>query len=220
MPQLVDPLDSPPGSSALSSNSTVTAPARAASRTAITRMELPAQTASNDSLPDPKLVDQLVACHADLLRRATALTRGDRNRAHDLVQDTFERAIRHVGRLPPGSTIRGWLYTILANRFIDLVRAENARRNEPLEEEPTCGDAEPPPTWWAAITGEQLRSALLQLSPELRTTFEQREFERLSYGAIASKLCVPVATVGTRLSRARAQLRSILSAALGPEVQE
>src|SRR5262245_40635074 len=53
-----------------------------------------------------------------LRRFATALLRGDRERADDLVQDTLERALSrwHLRRVE--GNLRGWLYTILYNRFL------------------------------------------------------------------------------------------------------
>jgi RNA polymerase sigma-70 factor (ECF subfamily) len=163
---------------------------------------------------------QLMAYREDLVRRAMSLTRGDRSRAQDLVQDTFERAIQHVGRLAPGSTLRGWLYVIMSHRFLDLARLECKHRVEPLEQEVAGQEDEDVAPWWETITHDQLRAALVHLAPELRATFEQREFHQASYVEIANTLKVPVATVGTRLCRARVQLRKLLSATCAPEVNQ
>jgi RNA polymerase sigma-70 factor (ECF subfamily) len=186
-------------------------------------LELPAQPGTGAGLAGGRLApafahEQLLIYHDDLLRRARALTR-DASRAQDLVQDTLERAIRHMDRLPADSTLRSWLYVIMSNRFLDLARAESKRRPAPLDQEPAVVEDDPPP-WWASITTAQLKKALEGLRPEIRATFELREFRRLSYAEVASTLKIPVATVGTRLGRARIQLREILSVAFDSKVNQ
>jgi RNA polymerase sigma-70 factor (ECF subfamily) len=147
---------------------------------------------------------------ADLKRRALLLTRGDASRASDLVQDTFERALRNLHRLAPHSNIRAWLYTIMVRRFRDLLREDRVRCSGSYDEDLLVAqEVEPPPSWSALSTAE-IRAALLQIKPVLRDAFERREFGRHSYQQIAGELGVPVATVGTRISRAREQLRAIL----------
>jgi RNA polymerase sigma-70 factor (ECF subfamily) len=53
-----------------------------------------------------------------LRRFARALLRGDRERADDLVQDTLERALLSWRLRRAEGELRGWLYTILYNRFL------------------------------------------------------------------------------------------------------
>jgi RNA polymerase sigma-70 factor (ECF subfamily) len=152
---------------------------------------------------------------ADLKRRALGLTRGDASRASDLVQDTFERALGNLHRVIPGSNIRAWLYTIMIRRFQDILRQDRVRRAASFDDEleVPAQEVEPPPAW-SAVTSDQVRAALVLLNPELRVVFERREFGQLSYHQIADELRIPVATVGTRLLRARQQLRDILIARL------
>ncbi len=159
----------------------------------------------------------LASYQEDLLRRAAMLTRRDMSRAQDLVHDTFERAIRNLGRLLPGSNLRAWLYTILGNRYQDLCRADRTRASVPLEDQQAAAFEPEPAPRWAAVTLADLKAALTELGPDLRATFEYRELERLSYQEIGRIMGVPVATVGTRLSRARTRLKAILSARLDLE---
>ena len=61
----------------------------------------------------------LIEMHIPGLRRfAYALLRGDRERADDLVQDCLERALSRWHLRRAGGNLRGWLYTILYNRFL------------------------------------------------------------------------------------------------------
>src|SRR5262245_15547885 len=65
---------------------------------------------------------ELVHNHQDaLLGRAVRLC-GNLDRARDLVQDTFERALRRMDTLILGTNPRAWLMTILANLFLDGLR--------------------------------------------------------------------------------------------------
>ena len=194
----------------------------------ITRLEIPASgpAATPSAAPSPVGPQQhfgvadLQRYQADLLQRASVLTRRDASRSRDLVQDTYERAIRNLHRLTPGSNLRAWLYTILANRFQDLCRAERTRALVPLDDDHPDTPEPEPAARWAAVTPADLKAALSDLSPNLRTTYEYREFERLSYEQIGRITGVPVATVGTRLSRARARLKEILIARLNLEDTE
>jgi len=53
-----------------------------------------------------------------LRRFARALLRGDQEAADDLVQDALERALSHWNLRRNQGNLRGWLYTILYNRFL------------------------------------------------------------------------------------------------------
>jgi RNA polymerase sigma-70 factor, ECF subfamily len=183
---------------------------------------MPSVTMSS-SEPEPAEAPQVRAedleiYRRDLIRRAVPLTGGNTSQAMDLVQDTFERALKHIHRLLPGSNIRAWLYTIMVRRYRDILRQDHLRRAELLDEEKESApvEIEPPPAWMA-ISTEQVRAAIVHLSPELRLTFERREFDHRSYERISQETGVPTATVGTRLRRARLKLRDILSAQLNEE---
>src|ERR1700738_4782085 len=69
-----------------------------------------------DAMPDRAA---LIEAQIPGLRRfACALLRGDRERADDLVQDTLERALSRWHLRRPTGNLRGWVYTILYNRFL------------------------------------------------------------------------------------------------------
>jgi hypothetical protein len=74
------------------------------------------RTSLADATADPAPL--LEAYIPGLRRFAQALLRGDRERADDLVQDTLERALSSWRLRRVESELRGWLYTILYNRFL------------------------------------------------------------------------------------------------------
>ena len=137
--------------------------------------------------------------------------------ARDLVQDTFERALKAWAALPDGSNERGWVVTILHNLFIDLCRKRKREpRTEDVHEVPVAApDPGPPAPAWLDITPEQLDAALRDIGQEFRVVYQLHTVDGKSYKEIAAALDIPVATVGTRLIRARRKLRDILAPKVG-----
>jgi RNA polymerase sigma-70 factor (ECF subfamily) len=126
----------------------------------------------------------------------------------DLVQDTFERALRYLSQGNPAPIrMRGWLVSILRNAFIDRVR-RRAVTFEPIADhaEPEC-DLEPA---WAQVSLDDLYAAVARLNSDLRSVFELHYIEGLRYKVVAAKLRVPENTVASRLFRARKALRNDL----------
>jgi RNA polymerase sigma-70 factor (ECF subfamily) len=159
-------------------------------------------------------LDALVRAHQGaLLAFALKLCRQPQD-AHDLVQDTFERALRAwAGAQPPPTNERAWLCMVLHNLFIDRCRrAARAPHAASIDEvEVPARDPEPPPAW-STLSVEQVRAALDQVDPELRECYRLHELEGLGYAEIAARLGTPVSTVGTRIMRARRKLRALLQA--------
>jgi RNA polymerase sigma-70 factor, ECF subfamily len=165
-----------------------------------------------DLVPIDPVTAAAIAAHGpDLLRHARRLM-PSANDAQDLVQDTFERAIRAFAQFRPGSNLRAWLYTIMVRLARDQFRRRRARRTDELDIEtvPTP-EEEPPAPAWCAITQDQIRAALAEVSPVLREVFELHELQNLAYLEIARRLDIPVNTVASRLRRARERLRDLLS---------
>jgi RNA polymerase sigma-70 factor, ECF subfamily len=146
-----------------------------------------------------------------LLATARRLTGSDHD-AHDLVQDTLERALRRFAQLPAGGNPRGWVFTILHNAFIDRCRSDRGQRAtqvEQIAERLAAPDAEAPAAW-EQVTPEQVKEAVARLPEEFRAVYDLHAEERKSYEEISRALGIPKATVGTRLMRARRRLKELL----------
>jgi RNA polymerase sigma-70 factor (ECF subfamily) len=139
---------------------------------------------------------------------------GNQADAHDLVQDTFERALRTARDQPP-ENLCGWLTTLMRHVFIDQYRRQSRQprlvpivveRHDQSDPEP---ETEPP---WASITPAQVQAALSRLDQTLRRIGELRFLAGASYQQIAALLGIPRNTVGTRLGRARRTMRALLRA--------
>jgi RNA polymerase sigma-70 factor, ECF subfamily len=144
---------------------------------------------------------------AAALRLARTLVANEAD-AQDVLQDSFLRAFRHF-RGFSGESPRAWLLSIVRNVSFTLWRKQ--QRTEPDERE-TVLEAEPDPgpspeaRLLEACDAELVQQALGQLPTLHREVLVLREMEECSYREIACVLGVPIGTVMSRLSRARAQL--------------
>ncbi len=149
-----------------------------------------------------------------LYQRALRLTKHQSD-AWDLVQDTFERALRTLSPDYPTDKVRGWLFVTIRNLHIDRRRASRRQLSLPLYE--TLAAPEPAfeadAMRWRQVDDQALDACLRQLDPRLREVYLLRVGSGLSLARIGEKLGLPTATVGTRMHRARARLRALLGEA-------
>jgi RNA polymerase sigma-70 factor (ECF subfamily) len=164
---------------------------------------------------DGEFTRRVVDETAMLVRHATRLTR-DSADASDLVQDTVERALRRAQAFRAGSNLRAWLLTILTNLFIDRCRRRDrdSRLDSVDEDQLAAPERDDVVPAWANLGQDEVRAALAELEPAFREPYQLHALEHLSYQEVALRLRIPVATVGTRLSRARQRLRALLQAKL------
>jgi RNA polymerase sigma-70 factor, ECF subfamily len=133
----------------------------------------------------------------------------------DLVQDVFEKALRSVDRIDLTANPRGWMVTILHNLHIDRCRQRaRMKPHVPCDEVVLAVPEEREAPFWSAITTDDVRRAAERLPAELREVYVMFALEGRSYIEVAEQLGIPKATVGTRLSRARARLKQLLTTEL------
>jgi RNA polymerase sigma-70 factor (ECF subfamily) len=148
---------------------------------------------------------------------AVTLTR-DRTLAEDLVQETYLRAVRAFGRLVPDSNLKGWLFVIMRNAWLNQLRHE---RSGPAFVELDAEER----AWWLASAAPSpevelareearasVRAAIESLPDAYREVLVLREIEGFSYKQIAALLGCPAGTVMSRLGRARGRLKLLLGA--------
>ena len=149
--------------------------------------------------------------HEPVLRGLAMRLTGNPADAGDLVQDTFERALRAFDRLPRDANVRAWLIAILHNLFIDHCRRVRRQpRMAELGPDIPAHAPDPAPPKWTSVSPEQVRAALDRLDPQFRRVYEMHALEGRSYQEIAESLGLPKNTVGTRLIRARKKLKALL----------
>jgi RNA polymerase sigma factor (sigma-70 family) len=149
---------------------------------------------------------------APLRNYALSLTH-DMDDTKDLVQDTILKAYRYRENFKAGTNLRGWLYTILKNSFINNYR-RNQKRNTFLDSTENTyfldipshkvdNDAE------LKFIRKDLNNAVESLPYDLKLTFNLNA-EGFKYHEIAEELNIPIGTVKTRIFIARRVLREKL----------
>ncbi len=146
-----------------------------------------------------------------LYATALRLTRNEAD-AEDLVQDTYVRAFRSAGQFEAGTNLRGWLFTILHNTFLnerrDRSRDPVAADSEAVEQAPdAAGHAgNPEELLLRGAMDTDLKAALDSLPAAFREAVWLRDVEQFSYDEIAGIAGVPIGTVMSRIARGRRML--------------
>ena len=153
---------------------------------------------------------QLIEPVIPSLRRYARTFVRDAAAADDLVQDTLERAIsRWHLRRSDGET-RTWLFTILHNLAVNHLRRSARRGRELPLDDAGESDVAVPPTQEDALRHEEVLAAVGQLPDDQRGVLLLVSIEDVSYAEAARILDIPIGTVMSRLSRARARLLRLL----------
>ncbi|HEC10641.1 MAG TPA: RNA polymerase sigma factor, partial [Acidimicrobiales bacterium] len=142
---------------------------------------------------------------------------GGPDAADDLAGEVFCVALDRLGSYDPGrGSERAWLYGIAVNLNRGRARSGRSRRRAV---ERLAGARLQPGLDPAAhviereqrrVTRERVREAVASLPDEQREVLVLSAWEELPYAEIATVLDIPVGTVRSRLSRARATLRQSL----------
>ena len=154
-------------------------------------------------------VAQLVGDYHQVLYRYAYRLTGSGPDAEDLTQQTFLVAQQKLAQLRQAESARSWLFTILRNCYL-----KGFRRQLPIAAaslDLTIDDI-PEPAADAEIDREQLQAGLDSLSDDFKLVLMLFYFEERPYQEIAQLLEIPVGTVMSRLSRAKAHLRKSLLA--------
>lgn len=152
---------------------------------------------------------RLALSHLDLLYGVALRLAGRRERAEDLVQETYRIAFERWRTLRDPGACRAWLLRILRNAHVDEIRRTRrlvAVENETLELPDLRAMADPARAAQLNRGLERLEAALALLPEEGRWLFWLREVEGLSYAELAEVFDVPVGTIRSRLARLRARL--------------
>jgi RNA polymerase sigma-70 factor (ECF subfamily) len=148
-----------------------------------------------------------------LITRARLLGVANREDQRDLAQETMVRALSAIGGIGRDVCIKAWLPAIMRNLHIDRARR---RRREPVhlsldEAGAELDEVASPSSASRRLDVSQVLAALAALPDEFRGPFELYTFHGLNYREIADEYGLSLATVGTRLYRARAKLEELLN---------
>ncbi len=155
-----------------------------------------------------------------LRRFAWSLT-GNQHDADDLMQATVERALERS--VPEDADVTRWMFKVCRNLWIDEVRSRDVRQRAAqapeLTEQPTVSGET---TAIGELTLREVNAAMDALPEDQRAVVVLVTVEGLTYREAAEVLEMPIGTVMSRLSRARATLAKQFEAAdaAGPRGME
>ena len=150
---------------------------------------------------------------AALLRTASLLT-GDRARGEDLAQTALARAYAHWDKVRGADEPVAYVRKLLVNSHLSWLRLLT-NTEQVIESVPDRGDGADLQARHAAA--DELRTALLQLSPRVRTAVVLRYFDDLSEAETARLMGCSTKTVNNSVGRGLAALRGLLRPATDAE---
>ena len=143
-----------------------------------------------------------------LLAHATRLL-GERDAAHDVVQEAWAEILRGLKTLKDDRAFLPWALRITSRRVSREI--ERRQRHRRLASEYGAEmDTSLPDEASASIDAEVIRTALNELSDDHRATIALFYLEEMSVADVAAAMDVPLGTVKTRLMHARAHLRRVI----------
>jgi RNA polymerase sigma-70 factor (ECF subfamily) len=169
---------------------------------------------------------ELVERYQNRLLNFIYRTTGDRERAEDLVQETFIRVYRHLHRFDQSKKFSTWIYTIssnlakneLRNRSRNpLVLFQTLMKNRQADERPLEWEDNtyrPDDLFRKRHLKSQVDAAVDQLPEHHRTVFILREMEGKTYEEIADITATNLGTVKSRLNRARNNFAQLIAPVL------
>jgi RNA polymerase sigma-70 factor (ECF subfamily) len=168
----------------------------------------------------------LVERHGRTLFRLAYRMTGSEQDAEDVVQESFLRAYRQIGKFDQRASFGTWVHRIATNRSLDLMRSRERRREQAQPRDAEMDDpilaiesAEPDPER-KAMSGEardRIAAAMEDLSAAERTAFVLRHFHGMRIEEVSRWLdCQPGAakhTVFRAVRKLRRALEPLVSAA-------
>ncbi|WP_228078719.1 RNA polymerase sigma factor [Streptomyces profundus] len=163
---------------------------------------------------DEAAFEVLVRRHGPPLLRLAGHLLGGSADAEDAVQDALVSAWRRLPEFRGDSSFRSWMYRIVTNRCLNLLRSRRPVAQLEAVPEPAApaAQASPERTVENLVAVRALREALTGLSPEQRACWVLREFHGLSYDEIAEAVGITRQAVRGRLFRARRYLMEAMEA--------
>ncbi len=160
-----------------------------------------------------KEFSETIRFHTSSLRSHALYFTKDPEDANDLLQETLLKATRYVSKFEDGTNIKGWLFVIMKNTFINNYKKNLKTRNRIVQEE----DITPANLYYSACNNDSIVSFALQdiylalsILPKKYSIPFIRYFEGYKYQEIADELLLPLGTIKTYIHEARIQLKKCL----------
>ncbi|MFJ3705504.1 MULTISPECIES: RNA polymerase sigma factor [Streptomyces] len=156
----------------------------------------------------------LVRLHAPTLVRMATRMLGNEPEAEDAVQDALISAWRKLPQFQMQSTFRTWVYRIVTNRCLNVLRSRRPVDHLDAADHLAAPEHTVSPARIAESHAavDELQTALTTLSAEQRACWVLRELDGQSYEFIAQAVGISQEAVRARVFRARRSLTQQLGA--------
>jgi RNA polymerase sigma-70 factor, ECF subfamily len=162
---------------------------------------------------DPRAFEELIRPHLPSLRRFAFSFARKWEDADDLAQEALLKAFRSLKSFEGRSSLSTWLFTVTRSVGHDLYRSRQQKellRQDELDDRHEASHEGADELLAAKSDTDILWQSIKKLEPEFRIALVLFDIEGLSYEEIAAIERVPLGTIRSRLSRARAKLKEIL----------
>ncbi len=170
---------------------------------------------------DKTAFETLVRRYQDKVYNICRYVLGNASDAEDAAQDVFIKAYRNLSSFTPSPGFSAWISRIAVNTSLDYRRrpAHESIERKSSEGEEYTHDAAfagpgPEETFASKESGLAVTAALGRLSEKYRVVMVLKELEGFSYEEISFALDISIGTVKSRISRAREELKRILSGSM------
>ncbi len=153
-----------------------------------------------------------------LQRFALSLTR-NQDAASDLVQDSVERALKKSEHYEPGTNFRSWMFTLCKRLFLNQIRKQKTRgvsieiSDAPQQKLSVAASQD------MTVECREMLGCFENLPKRDKRVLSMIVIDGMKYEEAAAKLDIPVGTVRSRLSRARARLKEMTEMGAGTVLQ-
>jgi RNA polymerase sigma factor (sigma-70 family) len=135
----------------------------------------------------------------------------DQALAEDAVQEAFLSVWRTAARFVPERGSAGtWILTLVHRRAVDIVRREERRRADSLEQAPEPGGGGADEEAWLRLRRERVQEALRRLPDHQREALELAYYGGFTQSELAERLGQPLGTIKSRMFAGLARMRELL----------
>lgn len=144
---------------------------------------------------------------------------GNASDAEDLLQEATIRAFRFFHRYNPDMPFQSWMYRILSNAHVDMIRKSSKFKQTSIEQQGSEGNyalevadstLRPDQELMNNAFSDVVQKGLVQMNAEFRMAVILADIEGMSYDEVAEVMETSVGTVRSRIHRGRVQLKSFL----------
>ena len=135
----------------------------------------------------------------------------DESLAEDAVQEAFLTVWRTAARfVPEKGKASTWILTLVHRRAVDVVRREQRRRADSLDQAPEPGSGGADEEAWLRLQRERVQAALRQLPDQQREALELAYYGGFTQSELAERLGQPIGTIKSRMFTGLTRLRELL----------